>query len=131
MSKWKADSKLTMTKGVGTPAFMAPEVLSGKPVQYKSDMYSIGVTLYYLMAKETPNMLDDVVPEQFEIDRSFYSREIIEICGWLLKKNAADRPVTQDLIERLLEHPIIQTNPVKLEPQILQLKQASQKIEQK
>ncbi len=66
-----------MTKGVGTPAYMAPEAIGGKPVLFKSDMYSIGVTLYEMIAKDTPHMLEDIVPEYFEIDRDFYSKEII------------------------------------------------------
>ncbi len=88
MSRWRKDSKMTMTKGVGTPAYMAPEAISGKPVLYKSDMYSVGVTLYYLMVKDTPNILEDVVSKNFDIDRDFYSKDIIEICGILLSKTA-------------------------------------------
>ncbi len=62
LSKWKGDSKISLTKGVGTPAYMAPEAIGGHSVLFMSDMYSMGVTLYELMAQQTPNILVDIVP---------------------------------------------------------------------
>ena len=39
---------------VGTPAYLAPEVWSGAPADERSDIYSLGVTLHYLLTGETP-----------------------------------------------------------------------------
>ena len=47
----------------GTPAYMAPEVLEGKPATRQSDIYSLGVLLYYLVSGSYPiggATLDDV-----------------------------------------------------------------------
>jgi serine/threonine protein kinase len=39
---------------VGTPMYMAPEVLAGAPASASSDVYSVGVLLYYLVTGEYP-----------------------------------------------------------------------------
>ncbi len=36
--------------GTGTPVYMAPEVLEGRPATIQSDIYSLGVVLYQLLA---------------------------------------------------------------------------------
>ena len=39
---------------VGTPAYMAPEVLRGEPASFRSDVYSLGVLLFELCAGRLP-----------------------------------------------------------------------------
>lgn len=38
----------------GTPGYMAPEVAVGKPATAQTDIYSLGATLYHLLAKRPP-----------------------------------------------------------------------------
>jgi tetratricopeptide (TPR) repeat protein len=38
----------------GTPAYMAPELLLGQPATIASDVYAIGVMLFYLLTKQYP-----------------------------------------------------------------------------
>lgn len=39
---------------IGTPTYLAPEVWSGAPADERSDIYSLGVTLHYLLSGVTP-----------------------------------------------------------------------------
>ena len=42
------------TKVMGTPHYMSPEQFEGKAVDGRSDIYSLGVTFYYLMSNDRP-----------------------------------------------------------------------------
>ncbi|MBI2339426.1 MAG: tetratricopeptide repeat protein [Deltaproteobacteria bacterium] len=43
----------------GTPSFMAPELFYGNPPTIQSDLYALGVVLYFLMTGEVPVKGDD------------------------------------------------------------------------
>lgn len=50
---------------VGTPCYIAPELLAGNPATVASDVYSIGVVLYHLVTLDFPlrSYTDVVVPD--------------------------------------------------------------------
>ena len=52
-------SHLTHTGGIlGTPAYISPEQGSGKPIDSRSDIYSLGVTLYQMVVGDVPYKAD-------------------------------------------------------------------------
>ena len=55
---YEDDSDIVKTRaGVvfGTPGFMAPEQLRGKPPDERCDVYALGATLYHLLARRPPH----------------------------------------------------------------------------
>lgn len=44
---------------MGTPRYMSPEQVQGKTVDTRSDLYSLGVTAYHLLAGRPPFEAED------------------------------------------------------------------------
>ena len=58
----RGDSHLTQPGSfLGTPAFASPEQLRGDELDVRSDIYAVGVTLYYLLTGRTPYQADNMV----------------------------------------------------------------------
>jgi serine/threonine protein kinase len=56
-----ADAARTRTGVVlGTPTFMSPEQLAGQPIDGRSDVYSLGVTLFQLLTGQLPYRNDSM-----------------------------------------------------------------------
>lgn len=49
------NQKLTLTgQLIGSPAYMAPELISGKPLDRRTDLFSLGILLYQLATGQLP-----------------------------------------------------------------------------
>lgn len=58
----RGESLLTATGAVlGTPAYASPEQLRGEELDVRSDVYSVGATLYHLLTGQTPFSANDFV----------------------------------------------------------------------
>jgi serine/threonine protein kinase len=95
-------SKLT-SKGelVGTPGYLAPEVLSGNAVDQRSDIYALGVVLFELLTGRTPfadpnvyelmqAVLETDVPDVREFNAAV-EPEVAAIVAMMLAKDPAKR----------------------------------------
>ena len=79
-----------LSSEVGTILFTVPEIINGESYNYKIDLYSLGVTLYYLIFDEYPyNGKNEVI----------LYKDIIN--GKILKKTGLES--LDDLIEKLLK----------------------------
>jgi serine/threonine-protein kinase len=64
----RADVESAMADSVGTPQFVAPEIVVGSPASPRSDVYSLAATLWYLLTgrppftgRNTEELLDRVI----------------------------------------------------------------------
>ena len=88
----------------GTPEYMAPEVISGAPPSFASDIYAVGIILYELLAYKTPffagstteilaNHLKAMIPS-LQSRREQVSKELDAIVAKALAKHPQDRFAT-------------------------------------
>ena len=69
IAKLFGSTGMTSTGGVlGTAEYMAPEQADGRPVTYRSDLYSLGGVLYTLLARRPPFVARTIV-EMLQLQR--------------------------------------------------------------
>lgn len=92
----------SMTKGVGTFAYMSPEMMNEESYDYKTDVYSFGIVLYFIFLGKLPKqgMKDKLNGKMIELPYS--SHDISQFCIDLIKKclavNPNDRPSFMDIL---------------------------------
>ena len=93
-----ADSSKTKTGMVlGTPAYMSPEQLAGRKIDGRSDLFSLGVTLFELLTGHLPFAADTLTTLMFKItneaheDLATYKPELVQ-----------KRPCLADIVNRAL-----------------------------
>jgi serine/threonine-protein kinase len=93
---------------VGSPAYMSPEQVMAKEVDQRSDLFSLGVTLYKLCTGKSPFEADTIgasIQNILNKDAEHLSDIHTDIPVWyseliksLLAKDPADRPLSADFI---------------------------------
>ncbi|GAA0543619.1 serine/threonine-protein kinase [Actinomadura livida] len=98
-----------MSQVLGTPAYVAPEMVSGRPVGPPADVYAIGVTLYEALAGRRPFVASNHhalmrahIEDEPERPASF-SDDIWELVRSCLDKDPDARPTAGTVAERALE----------------------------
>ncbi|MBM3819921.1 MAG: tetratricopeptide repeat protein [Acidimicrobiia bacterium] len=97
----------------GTPAYLAPELLAGGAPSVQSDLYSLGVLLYFLVSGEFPvvgSSLDDFRAQHAQGKRRLL-RDIrpdlpaafVRVVDRATAANPADRPDSAGALEGLLD----------------------------
>jgi len=107
------DQQTVSIKGemFGTPQYLAPEYIDGKKLTVKTDIYSLGVTLFYMVSGVLPfqagtpmallsKQLNEQPPMLNKIS-SDISEEFADIVNAMLAKDPEARISLESLIERL------------------------------
>jgi len=97
---------------VGTPLYMSPEQIEGVDVDIRSDIYSLGITVYHMLAGEPP--FDGDSPLSIAVmhaskkapslaeHRTDLPEELVDIVSTMLLKDRAHRPQEPvELLKRL------------------------------
>lgn len=106
-------SVLTHTGGVvGTPAYMSPEQVEGRPATPRSDLYALGVVMYEMLTDDLPfageSPLSVAVkrlqqpPIPIEARRGDVSPRMRALVGRLLERDPAERFLDADEVGRAL-----------------------------
>jgi len=111
--------KLTSTgEFVGTPGYLSPEVCQGKPVDQRSDIFSLGIVLFECLAGRMPFtdesplglMLEVVkaqIPDVCSLNKDV-DAELSRILTKMVAKEPADRYQScQELVADLQRHPLV------------------------
>lgn len=101
-----ADAATLTQVGVamGTPLYMSPEQIEGRPVDVRSDIYSLGITCYHLLSGDPPYTGDTALaiamrhlnsaPQPLENVRQDLSSGLARIVHRMISKKPEQRPVT-------------------------------------
>lgn len=86
---------------VGSPAYMAPEQINEEPPSVQTDIYSLGVTMYELLAGRLPfqaansvSMINKILNEDpipIELIRPDLPAELVKIVGMAMARDPAKR----------------------------------------
>lgn len=108
------DAHLTQTGQVlGTPSYMSPEQITGKRVDHRTDLFSLGATIYQLFTGKLPFQADTMAtllykitmedPIPFDAIRPDLPDELARIISKLLQKDPDDRYQTASELAKALE----------------------------
>ena len=91
---------------VGTPYYLSPEIIEGRPYSFKSDIWSIGVMLYELCALKPPfegmNMhflAMNIVRGKFRSIPGHFCHELRELVNSMLSIDAHRRPSINNILK--------------------------------
>jgi serine/threonine-protein kinase len=100
-------------KIMGTPHYMSPEAAVGKKIDHRVDLYSLGATLYHLLAGKTPfhgtnptevlkaHVMEPLPPIQTLNPK--VPREVVELIEKMMKKDPDERIQTAKQVEEEID----------------------------
>jgi serine/threonine protein kinase len=97
-----------VTLMVGTPSYMAPEIVMGDPAAMRSDVWAIGVVMHEILFAKRPEW--EVTPRERIFrppvgkEASHALRELARLCGDCARENPAGRPADAvEVLRRFVE----------------------------
>ena len=92
---------------VGTPYYLSPEIIEGRPYSFKSDIWSLGVMLYEMCALKPPfegmNMhflAMHIVRGKYQPIPNHFSRELKELVNQMLTIDVQRRPTINQILRQ-------------------------------
>ncbi|MBX3698080.1 MAG: protein kinase [Dokdonella sp.] len=131
LSNQDISKKLTSTgEFVGTPGYLSPEVCLGKQVDRRSDIFSLGIVLFEMLAGRMPFTDESPLGLMLEVVRAEIpdvrqlNGEVDEQIAWILSKMIAKEPDDRyqschELAEDLAAHPLVaKGGPITIVPKV-------------
>ncbi len=131
LSNQDLSNKLTSTgEFVGTPGYLSPEVCLGQVVDQRSDIFSLGIVLFEMLAGRMPFTDESPLGLMLEVVRAEIpdvrelNGEVDEKIAWILSKMIAKEPDDRyqschELAEDLLAHPLVsRPGPITIFPKV-------------
>jgi eukaryotic-like serine/threonine-protein kinase len=119
LSNQDLSKKLTSTgEFVGTPGYLSPEVCLGRPVDQRSDIFSLGIVLFEMLTGKMPfndesplGLMLEVVKAEIPDVRGLnhdVDPEVARILTHMIAKEPGDRYQNcHDLVTDLARHPLV------------------------
>ncbi|CAL1526964.1 unnamed protein product [Lymnaea stagnalis] len=91
----------------GTPCYMSPQIINGKPYTEKSDIWSLGCIFYEILAQQAPFSFPKLSSIIYEhppaIPNMAYGLNIRFFINTILDKDDARRPSAQWILDKVVE----------------------------
>lgn len=94
---------------VGTPYYLSPEIVQNQPYNFKSDIWSLGVLLYEMMAlkmpfdaKSLPMLSLKIIKGQYDSIPKLFSDDLKNLVKTLLNTDPGKRPSINDVLSKLI-----------------------------
>ena len=107
ISKTLDKTQLAATSMVGTPYYLSPEMVEGKPYSYKADIWALGIILYQLCSHKLPfeaNSLPvlalKILKGAFPPISSQYSKDLKGLLLLLLQTDQKKRPSIESILSK-------------------------------
>ncbi len=109
----EAEAEQVPQRIMGTPHYMSPEAAVGKKIDQRVDLYSLGATLYHLLAGKTPfhginpteilkaHVLEPLPPIQTLNPK--VPREVVDLIEAMMKKDPEERIQSAKLVEEEID----------------------------
>lgn len=108
VSRQMSEHTMQLQSFYGTPLYLSPELIEGRPYTQSTDLWSLGVVLYELLSLELPfkgNNLQDIVSQvlsgRYAPLPGFRGAELVEAVQCLLTRDMRQRPSAEVLLQRL------------------------------